>query len=585
MYPRRFPAHRILTALVALLIATLVMSLSGVTDPAHASPRVTTTAAQSTTAATAASAASAPTEGQKVTLAETSIDSPSLWTSDAGSVRALITWTGTDPAHRLNLMSSADGAAWGGKVTLAETSRFRAGLARTGPNASDRAVVAWTGTDANQSLNVLVGTPPSSAIKLTLRQDNSFTAPSIVVYNGELYLAWAGTDAAHTLNVDRISIGASSLSVQQKTILWGWGGPATPTIGFDPTGNRLVMSWIDASQHVHFAYSTNGASWTQPSQSPLPESSGAGPTLFSALATSVSSSLSRYFLAWTGTDAAHSVNVKFTTSFPYWPRSYDKATLPEEAFGAPALGSVGVSATLLLAWTGTDAAHHLNVAKVAAPYAAACAPAAGVQPTIPPTISRGPTTAMDVSLTFDSDGGSAGNATAYLDILKAHQIHATFFLTGQFAQANPAIVQRIASDGHDIGNHTADHPDLANPARTDTYVCTELTSADSIISSSAGRSTRPYFRPPYGSYNEQTQYLAAALGYRTILWNIDPRDWDSNTTAQNIIDSVLNSPNLGPGAIILMHVNSAHEAEALPSVITGLQQRGYTIVPLSQLLR
>lgn len=576
MYPRRFPVHRILTSLVALLIATLVMSLSGVTDLTQASPRAATTAAH---------AASAPTEGSKITLGETTIDSPSLWTSDTGSVRALLSWTGTDAAHSLNLLSSADGVSWGNKVTLAETSRFRAGLARTGPNASDRAVVAWTGTDANQSLNVLVGVPPSSAIKLTLRQENSFTGPSVAVFNGELYLAWAGTDAAHTLNVDRISIGASSLSVQQKTILWGWGGPAAPAIAFDPTGARLVMSWIDASQHVRFAYSTNGASWTQPTQSPLPESSGAAPALFSALATNVTSSLSRYFLAWTGTDAAHSVNVKFTTSFPYWPRSYDKATLPEQAFGAPALGSLGVSGSLLLAWTGTDAAHHLNVAKVLAPYASACVPAAGVQPTIPATISRGPTTSMDVSLTFDSDGGSAGNATAYLDILKAHQIHATFFLTGQFAQANPSIVRRIASDGHDIGNHTMDHPDLANPARTDTFVCGELTGADSIIASNSGRSTRPYFRPPYGSYNEQTQYLAAALGYRTILWNIDPRDWDSNTSAQNIIDSVLNSPNLGPGAIILMHVNSAHEAEALPTVITGLQQRGYTIVPLSQLLR
>ena len=582
MFRRRLLGHRILTTLVVLLTATLVMSLSGVTDLASASPGA---AAHPAAPSAFAQAASAPTEGAKVTLGETSIDSPALWTSDTGGVRALLAWTGTDSAHHLNLLSSADGVSWGSKVTLAETSRFRAGLARTGPNASDRAVVAWTGTDANQSLNVLVGTPPSSSIKLTLSQENSFTGPSIAVFKGDLYLAWAGTDAAHTLNVDRISIGASTLSVQQKTILWGWGSPATPTIAFDATGNRLVMSWIDASQHVSFAFSTNGANWTQPAQSPLTESSGASPALLSALATNVSSNLARYFLAWTGTDAAHSVNVKFTTSFPYWPRSYDKATLAEQAFGAPVLGSVGVSASLLLAWTGTDAAHHLNVAKVAAPYAAACVPAAGVQPTIPTTISHGVTTATEVSLTFDSDGGSAGNAAAYLDILKAHQIHATFFLTGQFAQVNPAIVQRIVSDGHDIGNHTMDHPDLANPARTDTFMCNELTSADSIIASSAGQATRPYFRPPYGSYNEQTQYLAAALGYRTILWNIDPRDWDSNTSAQNIIGSVLNSPNLGPGAIILMHVNSAHEAEALGSVITGLQQRGYTIVPLSQLLR
>ena len=105
-----------------------------------------------------------------------------------------------------------------------------------------------------------------------------------------------------------------------------------------------------------------------------------------------------------------------------------------------------------------------------------------------------------------------------------------------------------------------------------------------IISGITGRTTRPYFRPPYGDYNTQVRTLAARLGYRTITWNIDPRDWDAANTAQDIEKSVLDSSSLAPGAIILMHVNSAHEAEALPIIIAGLRQRGYTIVPLSQLL-
>jgi peptidoglycan/xylan/chitin deacetylase (PgdA/CDA1 family) len=189
-----------------------------------------------------------------------------------------------------------------------------------------------------------------------------------------------------------------------------------------------------------------------------------------------------------------------------------------------------------------------------------------------------------VILTFDSDGGSAGNAARYLDILHAWQVHATWFLTGDFARANPSLVRRILSEEQDIGNHTLDHANLIKPPRSDLFVCTEITQADRIISGASGQTTRPYFRPPYGGYNTQTRTLAARLGYRTITWNIDPRDWDAATTKQDILNRVLNSPNLKPGAIILMHVNSPHEAEALDAVIAGLELRGYTIVPLSHFL-
>ncbi len=216
---------------------------------------------------------------------------------------------------------------------------------------------------------------------------------------------------------------------------------------------------------------------------------------------------------------------------------------------------------------------------------AACIPAPGVQPVSSAVVVYGNTSGKRVSLTFDSDGGSPGNATAYLDILRANELHATWFVTGDFAQANPAIVQRIVHDGHDLGNHTVDHPDLISPPRSDAFICWELTHANQLISAAAGgHTTRPYFRPPYGDYNYQVRTLAAHLGYRTIYWSIDPRDWDSTTTTQDILDRVLNSPNLRSGAIILMHVNSPHEAQALPGVIAGLEQKGYAIVPLSQLL-
>lgn len=217
----------------------------------------------------------------------------------------------------------------------------------------------------------------------------------------------------------------------------------------------------------------------------------------------------------------------------------------------------------------------------------ACIPGPGVQPVSPAVVYYGTPNGKRVSLTFDSDGGSPGNAAAYLDILSSHGLHATWFVTGDFAQANPAIVRRIVADGHDLGNHTVDHPDLISPPRSDAFICWELTRADQLIVTATGgdNTTRPFFRPPYGDYNDQVRMLAARLGYRTIYWSIDPRDWDSATTVQDILNRVLNGPNLKPGAIILMHVNSPHEAQALPGVIAGLEQKGYTIVPLSQLLQ
>jgi peptidoglycan-N-acetylglucosamine deacetylase len=218
------------------------------------------------------------------------------------------------------------------------------------------------------------------------------------------------------------------------------------------------------------------------------------------------------------------------------------------------------------------------------PLPSACVPGPGVRPVSATAIGSFATSARVVVLTFDSDGGNPGNAARYLDILYAHGIEATWFLTGDFARANPSLTRRILNEGHDVGNHTLDHPDLIKPTRSDSFVCSALTQADRIIAGVTGQTTRPYFRPPYGSYNTQTRTLAARLGYRTILWNIDPRDWDANNSAQDIVNGVLNSPNLRPGAVILMHVNSPHEAEALDTVLSGLEKRGYRIVPLSYFL-
>lgn len=219
------------------------------------------------------------------------------------------------------------------------------------------------------------------------------------------------------------------------------------------------------------------------------------------------------------------------------------------------------------------------------PPSTACVPAPGIQPVSSTVIRTGNTSKRQVSLTFDSDGGGAGTAIQYLNILRARNVHATFFLTGLFARAHPDIVRRILAEGHELGNHTLDHADLVKTPRSDTFVCTELTQAERLIVTAGGHTSRPFFRPPNGSYNDQVRSLAARLGYRTVYWSIDPRDWERTATAQEIISRVLDSRALKPGAIILMHISSPNEQYALDSIIAELHQRGYAIVPLSQLLR
>ena len=198
------------------------------------------------------------------------------------------------------------------------------------------------------------------------------------------------------------------------------------------------------------------------------------------------------------------------------------------------------------------------------------------------SVYRGPGQRRSLALTFDD--GPSESTPILLDLLGEQRVPATFFQCGMNVRRHPAVARRVLHEGHEIGNHTVDHPNLINPPRSDSFICGELTRADQQIIAADGHTARPFFRPPYGAYNDQVRYLAAGLGYRTVYWSIDPRDWDTSVTTEDIINRVLNAPGLKPGAIILMHVNSPNEQYALDGVITGLGQRGYSIVPLSQLI-
>jgi hypothetical protein len=294
-------------------------------------------------------AAATVTEGTKVTLPETSIDGP-------GFAFAAIAWTGTDAAHHLNIRTGTDGLHFPTKTTLPETSPVGPALI-TQPGGP--LVFAWTGTDANHSLNVEFG-PPNST-KLTVHE-SSFAAPAIafgiVGDHEELLLAWAGTDANHSLNVLPITrAGTGGLTLGKKTVLSQFSSDAGPSLfGLgDVSGSpEFVLGWsAHGTQQLNLAESTDGADFTSTLGSGLPQTSATAPQFLQP------SGSTSECIAWTGADAAHHLNVQCTTQFPQFPDpAHTKTELSETALGAPGFNSNEI------AWTGTDAAHHLNVAQL-----------------------------------------------------------------------------------------------------------------------------------------------------------------------------------------------------------------------------
>lgn len=198
---------------------------------------------------------------------------------------------------------------------------------------------------------------------------------------------------------------------------------------------------------------------------------------------------------------------------------------------------------------------------------------------IPPEISRGDTTKKQVIFTFD--GGEGNQSTEpILAALNKHQVKGTFFLTGKWVQKNPDLVRAIAAQGHEIFNHTYDHPHLSD---LNMYrIKHQLRSMDKTLSSLIGSSTQPYFRPPYGDRNAATLAAAAHAGYQSVYWTVDALDWLENQGETNESVSMRILENVAPGTIYLMHVGDTITGAILDDVLTQIVARGYRAVSLTE---
>ena len=196
---------------------------------------------------------------------------------------------------------------------------------------------------------------------------------------------------------------------------------------------------------------------------------------------------------------------------------------------------------------------------------------------------------LEVALTFDA-GADTGYGAEILDLLRDEGIPATFGMTGIWAQANPNLVQRMVAEGHQLMNHTWDHSSLTGantgmPALTPDQVAQQLADTEAVVRDLTGYEMRPYFRPPYGDYDEASLgYLYDNGYYLSIWWTCDTRGW-AGWGAQEIIDYC--TTNIAEDEIILLHVGAAAagDFEALPGLIQFFRDSGYAFVTIEQMLQ
>ena len=184
-----------------------------------------------------------------------------------------------------------------------------------------------------------------------------------------------------------------------------------------------------------------------------------------------------------------------------------------------------------------------------------------------------------VALSFDAAWGNEDTAQI-MDILAKHQVKVTFFMTGSWVEKYPEDVKYIASQGHDLGNHSQNHKNMSQ--LSDEEIRRELAQVHDQVKALTGQEMT-LFRPPYGDYDDQVVTVSRDMGYYPVQWDVDSLDW-KDYGADSIVRTILDHKHLGNGSIILMHNGAKYTPAALDAVITGLKDAGYELVPISQLI-
>lgn len=182
-----------------------------------------------------------------------------------------------------------------------------------------------------------------------------------------------------------------------------------------------------------------------------------------------------------------------------------------------------------------------------------------------------------VAISFDAGWGNE-DTEQLLDILAAHGVRATFFVVGDWADKYPDSVKAIAQSGCEVMNHSSTHAHFAS--LTTDQILADIRACNGKVAALTGVEPS-LFRCPYGEYDDHVISAVNSLGMTAIQWDVDSLDW-KGISAQEITDRVLRG--VKDGSIILFHNAAEHTPEALPGILDELQRRGYSVVPVSEIL-
>lgn len=182
-----------------------------------------------------------------------------------------------------------------------------------------------------------------------------------------------------------------------------------------------------------------------------------------------------------------------------------------------------------------------------------------------------------VAISFDAAWGDE-YTEEILDILDRYNIKTTFFVVKFWVEDYPDMAREIVNRGHELGNHSATHPEMGNLSGQE--IEGEIMSTHAVIKEVTGFEPK-LFRPPFGHYSESMLIKMESLGYSTIQWDVDSLDWKERGE-EDIVLRVIEKA--GPGSIILFHNNAKYITKALPRVLEDFRARNLEVVPVSQLI-
>ena len=196
-------------------------------------------------------------------------------------------------------------------------------------------------------------------------------------------------------------------------------------------------------------------------------------------------------------------------------------------------------------------------------------------------ISIGSENEKVIYITFDS-GYEAGYTEKILDVLKKHDVKASFFITGHYLNTASDLVKRMIEEGHIVGNHTVNHKCL--PEISDEEIEKEIKNLDTVLFDKFGYEMK-FFRPPKGEFSERVIKKISDLGYKTVMWSSAYDDWDNEKQNREEYGTKKILDNLHNGCVLLLHSTSKDNANILDNVLTKIKEEGYIIKNIDEFVK